>query len=464
MPDFAAVGLKGFPHFTMCLPPRSAYLHIPFCHRRCFYCDFPVVPLGDRAGGEPGEPGSASIAAYLDLLNQEIAASPPGPPLATVYFGGGTPSLLTPDQVAALLQALRQRFGLAPGAEISLELDPASFDQHRLAGYLGAGVTRVSLGGQSFDDAVLASLGRRHRGADLQEAAGWLEEARRRGQLASWSLDLIQGLPGQAAPMSTAAASSAAEEALASWRQQLGQAIALAPPHLSVYDLTLEPGTVFARRHERGQLELPDADLGADLMELTWVALSAAGYGHYEISNYALPGHASRHNRVYWSGAGWWGFGMGATSAPWGERIARPRTREGYALWLAGLQQDPLPGHGGRGMPLDERLLVGLRRREGVHLPRLLAQAGWDGASRQGCLAELRRRLEPWSGEGLLRIEGPRWRLTDPAGLALSNGVLRELLAWWQEQGQAPGWDGAAPRSSGATPPPPESGPAAATG
>ena len=103
-------------------------------------------------------------------------------------------------------------------------------------------------------------------------------------------------------------------------------------------------------------------------------------------------------------------------------------------------------------MPLDERLLVGLRRREGVHLPRLLAQAGWDGASRQGCLEELRRRLEPWSGEGLLRIEGPRWRLTDPAGLALSNGVLRELLAWWQEQRQAPGWDGAAPRSSGARP------------
>jgi putative oxygen-independent coproporphyrinogen III oxidase len=462
MPDFAAIGLKGFPHFTMCVPPRSAYLHIPFCHRRCFYCDFPVVPLGDRAGGERGEPGSASIAAYLALLQQEIAASPPGPPLATVYFGGGTPSLLTPDQVAALLNALRRRYGLAPGAEISLELDPASFDQHRLAGYLRAGVTRVSLGGQSLDDAVLESLGRRHCGADLREAAGWLSEARRRGQLVSWSLDLIQGLPGQAS-----AAGASPEQVLVSWRQQLGQAIALAPPHLSVYDLSLEPGTVFARRHERGQLELPDADLGADLMELTWAELSAAGYGHYEISNYALPGHASRHNRVYWSGAGWWGFGMGATSAPWGERLARPRTREGYASWLAGLQGEPPPQpESGAGMPLDERLLVGLRRREGVHLPRLLAQAGWDGPSGQRCLEELRRRMEPWCGEGLLRIEGPRWRLTDPAGLALSNGVLRELLAWWQEQElpPAPGWDGAGPRSSGATPPPPASGPAAAAG
>ena len=376
-----------------------------------------MVPLGDRAGGEAPAPGSASIAAYLSLLLQEIAASPPGPPLATVYFGGGTPSLLTPPQLAALLSALSCRFGLAPGAEISLELDPASFDQDRLAGYLKAGVNRVSLGGQSFDDAVLVGLGRRHRGADLLEAAGWLSQALAGGTLSSWSLDLIQGLPGQN---------------LGHWRRQLRQAIALAPPHLSVYDLTLEPGTVFAQRHDRGQLQLPDADLGADLMELTWAELSAAGYGHYEISNYALPGHASRHNRVYWSGAGWWGFGMGATAAPWGERLARPRTREAYADWLA--QPGSPPASAGQacpGMPIDERLLVGLRRREGVSMPALLAQAGLGPAE----LAALRSRLEHWISEGLLRIEGPRWRLSDPAGLALSNGVLRELLAWWQEQG-----------------------------
>jgi oxygen-independent coproporphyrinogen-3 oxidase len=333
-----------------------------------------------------------------------------------VYFGGGTPSLLTPPQLESLLAALSCRFGLAPGAEISLELDPASFDQDRLAGYLQAGVNRVSLGGQSFDDAVLAGLGRRHRGADLLEAADWLAQALGGGALSSWSLDLIQGLPGQD---------------LGHWRRQLRQAIALAPPHLSVYDLTLEPGTVFAQRHDRGQLQLPDADLGADLMELTWAELSAAGYGHYEISNYALPGHASRHNRVYWSGAGWWGFGMGATAAPWGERLARPRTREAYADWLAQPGSPPASaGEACPGMPIDERLLVGLRRREGVSMPALLAQAGLGPEA----LAALHSHLESWIGEGLLRIEGPRWRLSDPAGLALSNGVLRELLAWWQEQ------------------------------
>jgi oxygen-independent coproporphyrinogen-3 oxidase len=415
-------------------PPRSAYLHIPFCHRRCFYCDFAVVPLGDRADGAAG-PGSASIAAYLQLLHREIAQAPPGPPLSTVYLGGGTPSMLTAGQVAALLAALRRRYGLAPAAEISLEMDPASFDRPRLEASLAAGVNRVSLGGQSFEDGVLEGLGRRHRRADLLEAAAWLEGARRSGALASWSLDLIQGVP-QPGP---------AAAVRRRWRAELDQAVALGPPHLSIYDLIVEPGTVFARRQERGSLALPDGDTGADLMELTHATLAAAGYGHYEVSNYALPGHASRHNRVYWSGAGWWGFGLGATGAPWGRRQARPRTREAYAAWLqeGGLERQETGDEdtageqragedGSAGMPFDERMLVGLRRREGVHLPSLAAAAGLDA----GAIAALRRRLAPFEQAGLLRIEGPRWRLSDPAGLALSNAVLRELLAWWESPGR----------------------------
>lgn len=399
------------------MDPRSAYVHIPFCHRRCFYCDFPVVPLGDRADGA----SSASIAAYLGLLQREIATSPGGPPLATVYLGGGTPSMLSSDQVAGILEALERRFGLAPGAELSLELDPASFDQTRLAGYLAAGINRVSLGGQSFDDGVLADLGRRHRGADLREAAGWLGLARRRGDLASWSLDLIQGLPRQN---------------LAHWDGQLSAAIALEPPHLSVYDLSIEPGTVFERRLARGDLPLPPEDLAADLMDLTWARLTAAGYGHYEVSNYALPGHASRHNRVYWSGAGWWGFGMGATAAPRGRRRAHPRTRAGYAEALAAQTVEPAEhgDGGGEGMPFDERLMVGLRCREGVNMARLARQENLRASQLEG----LRRRLADYERRGLLCIEGPRWRLADPQGLALSNGVLREMLAWWQELGREP--------------------------
>ena len=430
-------GAMGDPVNRRAWPPRSAYLHIPFCHRRCFYCDFAVVPLGDHADGAE----SGSIAAYLELLLGEIAAAPAGPPLSTVYVGGGTPSMLTPAQLGSLLAALAARFGLAPGAEVSLEMDPASFDGPRLAGYLAAGVNRVSLGGQSFDDGVLERLGRRHRRSDLHQAAAWLDQARQGGELASWSLDLIQGLP---------------EQGLAAWRDQLAQALALAPPHLSIYDLIIEPGTVFAWRQGRGELELPDADLGADLMELTAQVLQAAGYGHYEISNFALPGHASRHNRVYWSGAGWWGFGLGATSAPWGQRLARPRTRAAYAEWLAerhpanrGSQAptgpSPRPGDDivrgegmglgkgtdpGNGLPFDERLLVGLRRREGVRLAELAGQAGITSPELEGLLG----RWQPFRERGLLLQEGPRWRLSDPEGLALSNGVLRELVAWWEER------------------------------
>jgi len=399
-------------------PPRSAYVHIPFCHRRCFYCDFPVVPLGDRADGSGGS-GSASIAAYLELLHREIDTAPPGPPLSTLYLGGGTPSMLSPDQVAALVAALDRRYGLAPGAEISLEMDPASFDEARLAGYLAGGINRVSLGGQSFDDTVLASLGRRHRLADLLQATAWLRRAQARGELASWSLDLIQSLPGLG---------------LDHWRQQLAGALAQQPPHLSVYDLTIEPGTVFQRRLERGELELIDEDLSADQMELTQQLLTRAGYGHYEISNYALPGHASRHNRVYWSGAGWWGFGMGATAAPTGRRQARPRTREAYAAALGG-PADPAspPGQtdgeptGPNGMAIDERWMVGLRRREGVNARELATSAGLGPQE----LATLRQELAPFAERGLLLVEGDRWRLSDPAGLALSNAVLRDLLAWW---------------------------------
>ena len=305
--------------------PRSAYLHIPFCHRRCYYCDFAVVPLGDRARADDG-PGSASIHEYLGLLVREIASAPVGPPLSTVYLGGGTPSLLTANQIGSLLAVVRNHYGLQQGAEITLEMDPASFDQQKLQDLIGHGINRVSLGGQSFDDAVLLDLGRRHRSDDLREACLWMQEAHRNGSLRSWSLDLIQNLPGQT---------------LDHWADQLQQAIATGAPHLSVYDLSVEPGTVFERRRRRGDLALPSERLAVDLMALTRRQLAAAGLSRYEISNYARPGHASRHNRVYWSGAGWWGFGMGATSGAFGERVPRPRTREGYRAWLD--EQDAVP-------------------------------------------------------------------------------------------------------------------------
>jgi oxygen-independent coproporphyrinogen-3 oxidase len=233
-----------------------------------------------------------------------------------------------------------------------------------------------------------------------------MDEAHSSGELRSWSLDLIQNLPNQT---------------LAHWDGQLDQALASRAPHLSIYDLSVEPGTVFARLAERDQLPLPEEDLAVELLARTSSRLAAAGLSRYEISNYARPGHASRHNRVYWSSGGWWGFGMGATSAPWGERLARPRTREGYRAWLAS-PDDALVG---QGMPADDRLLVGLRRREGVDLSELDV----DEAAR----ASLERRWMPFIEAGLLQRRAGRWQLRDPEGMSLSNRVMLEVVLWWEE-------------------------------
>ena len=399
--------------------PRSAYVHIPFCHRRCFYCDFAVVPLGDRAGGGLG-PGSSSIATYLQQLHTEIALSPQGPPLATIYIGGGTPSLLTPQQISALLQSLKRQFGFQQGAEVTLEMDPASFDRLTLQALCAAGINRVSLGGQSFDDRVLESLGRRHRCHDLQQCCAWLDQTCRDDGLRSWSLDLIRNLPSQTQPQ---------------WLEQLELALASKAPHLSIYDLTVEPGTVFAWRQRRGELPLPDDDQAAALMACTSERLGRAGFCRYEISNYAWPGHASRHNRVYWSGAGWWGFGLGATSAPWGQRHARPRTRESYSQWLRQQHSQvdaSLDATTATALPLDDRLLVGLRRHEGVNLKEQALASGWSQSVCDRFLPALEQRWQPAIQQGLLLHEGNRWRLTDPKGMALSNQVLVELVCWWE--------------------------------
>ncbi|MEL6249482.1 MAG: coproporphyrinogen-III oxidase family protein, partial [Cyanobacteria bacterium J06627_15] len=215
--------------------PRSAYIHIPFCRRRCFYCDFPISVLGERRRGE----SSGSVAEYVELLLQEIQVTPVlGGPLRTVFFGGGTPSLLSVSQVEQILQALRQRFEIEAAAEISMEMDPGTFDRMHVQGYAAQGVNRVSLGVQSFQDASLAACGRVHRVTDVYRAVADLETA----GIENWSLDLISGLPHQT---------------LADWAENLERAIALRPTHLSVYDLTIEPQTPFGKAYQAGTAPLP---------------------------------------------------------------------------------------------------------------------------------------------------------------------------------------------------------------
>ena len=399
--------------------PRSAYIHIPFCHRRCFYCDFAVVPLGDKASADNGA-GSASIKSYLKLLHREINLISEGEPLSTIYIGGGTPSLLSPSQISYLLEHLQRKFGFQYGSEVTLEVDPASFSKDLLEEFLDIGINRLSLGGQSFDDELLLKIGRRHNRQQLIQSCDWINEMFKKGKILSWSLDLIQNLPGHN---------------LDFWKSQLDEVIKISAPHLSVYDLSIEPGTVFDWRKRRGELKLPNYDLSEKINRLTTSTLQEAGFSRYEISNFALPGHTSRHNRVYWNASGWWGFGMGATSCPWGKRMSRPRTREGYRKWIElqeiqGLDAS-LISKNLRPIDLDEQLIVGLRRREGVDLEALGKDWGWDQSQCSKYLDSLKLFWKDFFEQGLLVEIGKRIILSNPEGMDISNQILVAMILWW---------------------------------
>ena len=403
----------------MVAPPRSAYVHIPFCHKRCFYCDFSIIPLGNSAE-TPGSPGITSINSYLDLLHREISISPKGPALSTIYFGGGTPSLLNKNQVGDLLECLKTKFGFQDGAEITMEIDPATFLENDLIGFLENGINRFSLGGQAFDDSTLVSIGRKHNRSQLIEACKWINKLFKERLLRSWSLDLIQNLPGLT---------------LCKWLKELEQAVQTEAPHLSIYDLTIEPETVFGRRHKKGKLNIPIESEAQKIDFETNRFLKSKGFSRYEISSYSLPCHASRHNRVYWSGSGWWGFGMGATSAPWGERFSRPRTIAGYKKWLdqqqSQLLEKTLFNEKSKPMPLDELLMIGLRRREGVHLEELAKNVGWTQKECDKNLDLLEKFWLKSLEEGSLLKNNGRYFLSDPRGMQISNQILIQMFLWW---------------------------------
>jgi len=401
--------------------PRSAYLHIPFCHRRCFYCDFVVVPIGDNPKNGTDFKIAEAINTYLDLIHREISLVKETFPLSTIYIGGGTPSLLSASQVEALINHLRDHFGIQPGAEITLEVDPASFYYSDLIGFIQAGVNRISLGVQSFDDQVLKKIGRTHKYVDIIQACEWIKTAYDDQKLISWSLDLIQGLPG---------------ENIAYWQKQLEIASLINSPHLSVYELTVEPGTVFDLRNKRGLLNLPSDKESYEMNRITSTYLSQIGYSRYEISSYALPNHLSRHNRVYWGGAGWWGFGLGATSSPWGKRFTRPNSINDYAKWIDIQAREclhySLLSSASSPMDLDESIMVGLRKREGIDLEMLSIEWGWDYKQRRIFIPLLLKRWKLAIDKGWIIHAGNRFRLSNPDGMDFSNQVLIEMFVWWE--------------------------------
>jgi putative oxygen-independent coproporphyrinogen III oxidase len=407
--------------------PTAAYIHIPFCRRRCYYCDFAVSVVGDKppTAAITGTENWQAIASYVDVLCQEILATPAlGRSLQTIFFGGGTPSLLTVSQLEQILQTLDRQFEIAADAEISIEIDPGTFDLAKLQGYQAAGVNRVSMGVQAFQAELLAACGRTHTPTDIDIAV----ETIRQAQIANFSLDLISGLPHQT---------------LAHWQDSLERAIALSPAHLSVYDLTVEPETAFGRWYQPGVSPLPSDDLTAAMYRLSQKVLTQVGYEHYEISNYAQPGYQCRHNRVYWENQPYYAFGMGAASYVQGQRFTRPRKRSEYFPWVEKL----IAANGKIDCPVTpanevllDRLMLGLRLAEGLSLAELAAQFGTSNLQKilhclqpfdqQGWLAgcELPDLPDPTAPHALDALADQRIRLSDPEGFLFSNVILTALF------------------------------------
>ncbi|HEY5483311.1 MAG TPA: radical SAM family heme chaperone HemW [Propionibacteriaceae bacterium] len=371
----------------------ALYVHVPFCASRCGYCDFNTYTAAEL-GAAPGASQTSYVAAALDEV--ALARRVLGPRTVTsVFVGGGTPTLLASDTLVTVLGAIRETFDLADDAEVTTEANPESVTPSSLAALREGGFTRMSFGMQSAVPHVLRTLDRVHTPGRAAEAVA---EARAAG-FDDVSLDLIYGTPG---------------ESIADWRTSLDAALTAEPDHVSAYALIVEDGTPLARRIRRGELSAPDDDDLADKYLLADELLGSAGYGWYELSNWARPGHACRHNVAYWLSADWWGIGAGAHSHVGGVRWWNVKHPAAYTGRLATGRS---PGHAREVLTADqrrvERVLLEIRLAEGVPVE-LLTRAERDRAA------------DPLS-RGLLTEAAGRFRLT-LEGRLLADAVVRDLL------------------------------------
>ena len=392
----------------------SLYLHIPFCHAKCHYCDFNSYAgmLGLR---------EQYVAALVDeiALAGARARDARSKPLRcrTIFFGGGTPSLLTPAQIAALLDAARAAFAVDVDAEVTMEANPGALEYERLDEVRAAGVNRLSMGAQSFDAGLLRWMGRIHSPEEIETAFG----AARAAGFENINLDFIFALPGQTQPI---------------WEQTLERALTLGPDHLSLYNLIVEEGTPLYGWVARGKVREVDEDTAADMYEHAQRRLETAGYEHYEISNWARPGRACQHNLTYWRNLTWIGLGAGGSSYYAHHRFTNARPIRDYiARVRASLRTPdapgapaPLPGGAivedediGRELEMAETAMLALRLAEGLSLARFAERFG------QPFWPTFERRLSDISGLGLLEEVDGRVRLS-PHGRMLGNEVFARLL------------------------------------
>jgi putative oxygen-independent coproporphyrinogen III oxidase len=372
----------------------GVYVHVPFCSVRCTYCDFATVTGRDDR-----------IGPYLEALTTEIARhqEDASGEVDSIFFGGGTPSRLRPQEVASILAALHARFEVSADAEVTLEGNPESLTAEAMRGLADAGITRLSIGVQSFDDAVLARVGRAH---DAAEAVRAVAEARGTG-FRDISVDLIAGLPG---------------EDLGAWEDTVRRAAGLGPDHVSVYLLESDKETPLGRAVRSGRQAVAGDDALADAYAATVSGLAASGFSLYEISNFARGGRRSRHNLKYWQDDPFVGFGLSAAGYVAGERRTNRRDLDGYVADVrAGRSpvawRDPYD----RDRRLEEALFLGLRVREGVDLAALGSRYGADPARRFAAA------WERGEAAGLVAREGTRMILTD-AGRVRSNELFAELI------------------------------------
>ena len=379
--------------------PIALYIHWPFCKSKCPYCDFNSHV---RASIDEARWRSALL---RDL--EHYAALTPSRPVTSIFFGGGTPSLMSAETVGAVLDRAAALWPLEPDVEITLEGNPTSVEAGRYRDFRGAGVNRVSLGVQALDDAALKFLGREH---DVREALAALDVVRKTFE--RFSFDLIYARPSQT---------------VAGWERELNRAVRLAGEHLSVYQLTIEPGTAFAPAHARGDFSLPDEETQTALYEATQARLEAAGLPAYEISNHAHPGAECRHNLVYWRYGDYIGVGPGAHGRLTldGKRVAT-RQHRAPETWLEAVERK---GHGGeepvtltRNEQRDELVMMGLRLAEGIPRDRFREKLGLDleAALDTGRIAAL---VEA----GFIVLNDKHLAAT-PAGHQRLNAVLASLL------------------------------------
>lgn len=364
--------------------PLSLYIHIPFCKSKCAYCDFASFP-GREAMWE----------AYFAALCGEIrAAKGDAHRVETVFFGGGTPSLVPEPYIAGALAAAREAFPFAPGAEVSLEANPGTLTMEKLRAYREMGVNRLSIGVQSFDAGLLRDIGRVHTPGEAVEA---VRMARAAG-FANIGIDLMYGLPGQT---------------MGAWEATLETALSLPITHISAYALIVEEGTPMAAREG----ELPGEEDVLAMQRRCTRALAAAGFDRYEISNYAKAGFACRHNRVYWRRGEYLGFGCAAHSFFGGERFRNASDLEGYLRGARGLERERVDGKAAR----EEIIMLATRTGEGLSLENWREDFGEDFcAGREKVLDALRR-------AGLLEIADDRVFLTEK-GMEVHNAVVLALL------------------------------------